>query len=121
MEAEEAQRKAEEEEAVQKGAEKQKKAEVSVAWCKQLELLLQRKVTACIAQEEDAQRVSEASGEGSQSTILGYGKGKVLEKHVCMNCLRKGIECEWDEGGRGKSKGNIYIYIYILTSTQKQQ
>ena len=84
---------------VQADAEKKKKVEVLAAWCKQLELLLQCKVAARIGWEEDAWRASEASGEGLQSMILGYGKGKVLEKHVCMNCLRKGIECEWDEGG----------------------
>ena len=50
------------------------------------------------------------------SGIAGYGKGKVLEKHVCTNCLRKGVECEWDKGGRGKSE--IYIYIYIFDFTQ---
>ena len=43
-----------------------------------------------------AQRVSES--KAVPSGIAGYGKGKVLEKHVCTNCLRKGIECKWDEG-----------------------
>ena len=70
-----------------------------MAWHKQLKLLSQCKVTVCIAQEEDARRESEA-GEGvMQSGIMGYGKGKVLEKHICTNCLRKGVECEWDKGG----------------------
>ena len=41
----------------------------------------------------------EAGGEGLHSTISGYRKGKAAEKQVCMNCLRKGIKCEWDEGG----------------------
>ena len=58
----------------------------------------------CIAQEEDAQRALEASEEVMLSGIAGYGKGKVLEKCICMNCLMKGIECEWDEGGQGKSE-----------------
>ena len=74
--------------------EKKKKVEVLVAQCKQLKLLLQHKVAACIAQEEDAWRASETGREPSQSGITGYGKGKASEKRVCMNCLRKGIECE---------------------------
>ena len=41
----------------------------------------------------------EADEGAAPSGFVGYGKGKVPEKHVCMNCLRKGIECEWDEGG----------------------
>ena len=50
-----------------------------------------------MAWEEEAQRASEA--EVTLSRITGYGKGKVPEKCVCMNCLRRGVECEWDEGG----------------------
>ena len=96
-EVEEAQRKVEEEERAQKEAEKQKKAKALVAWHKQLELLLQRKVTARIAWEEEIWRASEAGGEPLHSSISGYGKGKVPEKRICTNCLRKGIECEWDE------------------------
>ena len=69
------------------------------AWQKQLELLLQHKVTAWIARAEEAQRVLEVGEEATPSGIAGYGKGKVLEKHVCTNCLCKGVECEWDEGG----------------------
>ena len=108
MEAEEAQRIAEVEEARQKAkadeaawkeAEKKKKAEASAVWQKQLELLSQRKVAVQITRAEEAQRASEAGEEVTLSGIMGYGKGKVLEKHVCMNCLRKGVECEWDEGG----------------------
>ena len=91
----------------QKDAEKNKKAKASVAQQKQLELLSQHKVATQIAQEEEAQRVSES--KAAPSGITGYGKGKALEKHVCTNCLRKGIECEWDEGGQGKSE--IYIYL----------
>ena len=53
-ETEEAQQKAEEEEAARKEAEKNKKVEVSVACGKQLELLSQCKVTAHIAQAEEA-------------------------------------------------------------------
>ena len=49
------------------------------------------------AKEEDAWRVSETSGEPLHSRIVGYGKGRVPERCVCTNCLRKGIE--WDEGG----------------------
>ena len=64
-----------------------------------MELLSQQKVAAHIAQEEEGWRVSEA-GEGvAPSRITGYGKGKALEKHIGTNCLREGIECEWDEGG----------------------
>ena len=44
-----------------------------------------------------------AGGGALGSGILGYRKGKAPEKRVCTNCLRKGIECEWDEGGQGKS------------------
>ena len=76
-----------------------KKAEALAVWQKQLELLSQRKVTAWIAQVEEAQRASEASEEAMLSGIAGYRKGKVPEKCVCMNCLRKGVKCEWDEGG----------------------
>ena len=65
----------------------------------ELEQLLQCKVAARITQEQKAQRVSEAGGGASGSGILGYGKGKAPEKRVCTNCLRKGIECEWDKGG----------------------
>ena len=76
-----------------------KKAKVSAARQKQLELLSQCKVAVRIAWVEEAQRVSEASEEVMPSGIMGYGKGKALEKHIYMNCLRKGVECEWDEGG----------------------
>ena len=69
------------------------------AWHKQLKQLLQRKVATWIAWEEAAQKALEASSKASGSRILGYRKGKAPEKHVCTNCLRKGIECEWDEGG----------------------
>ena len=72
---------------------------MSVAQQKQLELLSQCKVAAYIAQEEEAQRVSEAGEGAAPSRIVGYGKGKAPEKHICTNCLRKGIECKWDEGG----------------------
>ena len=71
---------------------------------KQLELLLQCKVATHLAWEEDARRVSEAGEEAMPSRIAGYRKGMVPEKHVCTNCLRKGVECEWDKGGRGKSE-----------------
>ena len=88
-----------------------KTAKVLVVQWKQLELLSQHKVTAWIAWEEEAWRASEA-GEGAMSSgIVGNGKGKALEKRICMNCLRKGVECEWDEGGRGKSK----ILFFFLT------
>ena len=86
--------------------------EASAAQCKQLKLLLQCKVTACIAREEDAQRVLKAGREASHSRISRYRKGKAPEKCVCMNCLRKGIECKWDEGGQGES-----YFILFLTCT----
>ena len=54
---------------------------------------------AWIVQEEDAWRALEAGEEVMQSGIVGYRKGKVPEKCICMNCVRKGIECEWDKGG----------------------
>ena len=63
-----------------------------------------------IVWEEDAWRTLEAGGEGSQSVISGYGKGKVPEKHICTNCLRKGIKCKWDEGGRGKSEKLFFFF-----------
>ena len=69
-----------------------------------MELLSQCKVAAHLAREEDAWRASEASEQAMPSGIAGYRKGKAPEKHVCMNCLRKGIECEWVKGGQGKSK-----------------
>ena len=62
-------------------------------------MLSQRKVTVCIAWEEEARRVSEADEGGALSGIMGYGKGKALEKCICTNCLRKDVECVWDEGG----------------------
>ena len=65
----------------------------------QLELSLQCKVATQIAWEEDAQRALEVGREPSQSGIAGYGKGKAPEKCICTNCVRKGVECEWDEGG----------------------
>ena len=43
---------------------------------------------------------------------MGYRKGKALEKHVCTNCLRKGIECEWDKGGQGKSE-KLFFFFYL--------
>ena len=85
-----------------KEAEKNQKAEASAAQRKQLELLSQHKITTHIAQVEEAWRVSEASEEVTPSRITGYGKGKVAEKHICMNCLRKYVKCEWDKGGRGE-------------------
>ena len=45
-----------------------------------------------------------SEAEATLSGITGYGKGKVLEKWVCINCLRKGVKCKWDEGGQGKSE-----------------
>ena len=65
----------------------------------QWKLLSQCKVAVCIAQVEEAQRVLEASEEATPSGIAGYGKGKVPEKCICTNCLQKGVECKWDEGG----------------------
>ena len=56
-----------------------------------------------IAQEE-AQRALEVSEGAMSSRIIGYGKGKAPEKHMCVNCLHKGVECEWDEGGHGESE-----------------
>ena len=97
VEAEETQRRGEAEEIAQKDAEKKKKAEASVTQRKQLELLSQCKVAARIAWEMEAWRALES--KAVLSGIAGYGKGKMLEKHVCTNCLRRGVECEWDEGG----------------------
>ena len=108
MEAEEAWRKAEMEEIARKDAEKKKKAKASVTQRKQLELLLQHKVAVQIAQEMEAQRALEPEAE--PSGIMGYGKGKAPEKCVCTNCLRRGVECEWDEGGHGKSKKKIFFF-----------
>ena len=31
----------------------------------------------------------------------------MLEKYICTNCLRKGIECEWDKGGQGNSESHF--------------
>ena len=93
----------------QKDTKKNKKAEALVAWWKQLELLLQCKVAARIAQEEEAWRASES--KAAPCGITGYGKGKVLEKRICTNCLRKGVKYESDEGGQGKSE----ICVYFLT------
>ena len=107
-EVEETRQKAEEEEAMWK-------AEALVAWHKQLELLLQQKVAAWITWEEEVWRALETGREAMQSGITGYGKGKVPEKRICTNCLRKGIECKWDKGGQGKSES----YYYFLTPTQK--
>ena len=113
--AEEAQSRAKEEEHVWKEAkrvqaedERRKKVEASAMQPKQLEQLLQWKVATSLTQEQEALRASEASGRVSGGGILGYGKGKALEKQVGTNCLRKGIECEWDDGGRGESKNYFF-------------
>ena len=68
-------------------------------WRWQLELLSQHKVAVRITQEEEAQGALEAGIVVLGSGILGYGKGKAPEKHMCVNCLQKGIECKWDKGG----------------------
>ena len=109
-EVEEARRKAEADEVAWKEAKKNKKAKVSTARWKQLELLSQHKVTVWITQAEEAQRASEAGEEAMPSGIAGYRKGKVPEKHVCMNCLHKGIECKWDEGGQSESELMIFFF-----------
>ena len=80
--------------------ERQRKAEVLAAWRWQLKLLLQQKVAVQNTQEEEAWRMSELrSAEALGSSIQGYRKGKTPEKHMCVHCLCKGIECEWDVGG----------------------
>ena len=84
-----------------------------MAWHKQLELLLQHKVAVHIAWEEDTWRASEASKGVMQSGIMGYRKGKAPEKNICTNCLRKGVECEWDEGGQGKSERYIFFFLFF--------
>ena len=89
-------------------------AKASVAQQKQLELLLHRKVAACIAQEKEAQRASEASEGVMPSGIAGYRKGKVPEKCICTNCLRKGIKCKWDEGGQGNSEKLFFFFDFNL-------
>ena len=96
---------------MRKESETEKKAKVSVAWRKQLELLLQRKVAAQIAQEEEIWRMLETGREVMQNGIVGYGKGKVLEKCICMNCLRKRIKCKWDEGRQGKSESHFFFFF----------
>ena len=56
----------------------------------------------------------------TSSRITGYRKGKAPEKRVCINCLRKGIECEWDEGGQGKSEKKInLLFDFNSTTTGK--
>ena len=60
---------------------------MSAAWRKQLKQPLQHKITARIAWEEEAWRVSEASIIALGSRISGYRKGKAPEKHMCMHCL----------------------------------
>ena len=91
-EAEKQWREVEAEEIAQKDAKKKKKAEASVTQRKQLELLSQCKVAARIAWEMEAWRALDS--KAALSGIAGYGKGKVLEKCVCTNCLRRGVECE---------------------------
>ena len=56
--------------------------------------------------------------EAAPSGIAGYGKGKAPEKHICTNCLRKGIEYEWDEGGQGKS--DDFLFLTLLKSVDRQ-
>ena len=58
-----------------------------------------------------------SEAEVTPSGIAGYGKGKVPEKCVCINCLRKGVKCKWDKGGQGKSEKKICC----LTLTQPPQ
>ena len=94
-----------------------KKAKVSAVRQKQLELLFQCKVAVWIAWEE-AWGASEASGTAILSGIVGYGKGKAPEKHVCTNCLCKGIECKWDKGGQGEFElMMIYSFFFDFGST----
>ena len=80
VEVEEAQKKAKEEERVQRLAEivqadakKKKKAEVLVAWHKLLKLLLQHKVTVQIAWEEDTWR---PVVRGCKVQSWGTGRGR---------------------------------------------
>ena len=99
-------------EEARKDAEKAKKAKASAARWKQLELLSQHKVAACIAWEKEAWRALEADEGAMPSGIVGYRKGKAPEKHICTSCLRKGIECKWDEGGRGMSESIYYFFFF---------
>ena len=70
-----------------------------------------------MAWEEEAQRALEA-GEGVMSSgIMGYGKGKAPEKCVCVNCLHKGIECKWDEGGCSEFELIIIIFFDFGSTT----
>ena len=55
-----------------------------------------------------------SESEAAPSGIAGYEKGKVPEKHVCTSCLRKGVECKWDEGGRGKSERFLFFFFDFL-------
>ena len=54
------------------------------------------------------------------SRIVGYGKGKAPEKRVCTNCLRKGIECKWDEGGHGKSERFFFFFLTLTQNADRQ-
>ena len=60
----------------------------------------------------------EASEGAMLSEIMGYGKGKVPEKHMCTNCLCKGIKCEWDEGGHSEFE-LIFFFDFGSTTTGK--
>ena len=62
---------------------------------------------------------AKASGRG----IKGYGKGKVPERWVCGQCICKGIECEWDEGGKGELDISLFWSSVLtkVTGTSCQQ
>ena len=48
--------------------------------------------------------------------IEASGKGKAPEKHMCSHCLHKGIECEWDEGGRGESQKKLFFSFFGVSA-----
>ena len=61
-------------------------------------------------------RTVEVGGSrGSKSGIWGHSKGKALEKRVCRQCICKGIECKWEEGGKGESE--LLLLELLLTWT----
>lgn len=102
-EEEERQRQAKEAEAAWKKAEEAKKKcmeeverqrKQEEAWKKSEEVAVHKRRLILLLKEHEEQRVQETAewrasevGVGMGGRILGYGKGKTLEKRVCRQCL----------------------------------
>ena len=75
---------------------------------------LLKKIEEWKTQEEAVWRLAEVRGSGSWVHV--QDKRKVPEKQVCRQCLHKSIECEWEEGGKGKSELCHDLLISVCSS-----